>query len=101
MEWTGIGSEIPSHRPGRFQTEIPLEHPGRRSGCREEKGIPRFQLLQRFQKQATAPTLYYFFDVLWHDGNELTGKPILERRSMIERILKPAAGIQLASRQCH
>jgi bifunctional non-homologous end joining protein LigD len=29
-----------------------------------ENGIPRFQLLQRFQKQPTAPTLYYVFDVL-------------------------------------
>ena len=30
----------------------------------DENGIPRFQLLQRFQKQPTAPTLYYIFDVL-------------------------------------
>jgi bifunctional non-homologous end joining protein LigD len=61
----------------------------------DENRIPRFQLLQRFQKQPTAPTLYYVFDVLWHEGEDLTGKPILERRSVLERILKPAAGIQL------
>jgi ATP-dependent DNA ligase len=30
----------------------------------DDNGIPRFQLLQRFQKQPTAPTLYYIFDVL-------------------------------------
>jgi hypothetical protein len=30
----------------------------------DDNGIPRFQLLQRFQKQPTAPTLYYVFDVL-------------------------------------
>jgi bifunctional non-homologous end joining protein LigD len=30
----------------------------------DEKGIPRFQLLQRFQKQPTAPTLCYVFDIL-------------------------------------
>jgi bifunctional non-homologous end joining protein LigD len=63
----------------------------------DEKGIPRFQLLQRFQKQPTAPTLYYVFDVLWHNGDDLTGRPILERRSVLERILKPTAGIQLGS----
>ena len=28
----------------------------------DENGIPRFQLLQRFQKQPTAPTLYFVFD---------------------------------------
>ena len=63
----------------------------------DENGIPRFQLLQRFQKQPTAPTLYYVFDVLWYQGEDLTGKPILERRKVLERILKPAAGIQLGS----
>jgi bifunctional non-homologous end joining protein LigD len=63
----------------------------------DENGIPRFQLLQRFQKQPTAPTLYYVFDVLWYKGDDLTGKPILERRKVLERILKPASGIQLGS----
>jgi bifunctional non-homologous end joining protein LigD len=61
----------------------------------DENGIPRFQLLQRFQKQPTAPTIYYVFDILCHDGEDLTGKSILERRSVLERVLKPAPGIQL------
>src|ERR1700719_2884882 len=63
----------------------------------DENGIPRFQLLQRFQKQPTAPTLYYAFDVLWYNGDDLTGNPILDRRSVLERVLKPGAGIQLGS----
>ena len=63
----------------------------------DENGIPRFQLLQRFQKQPTAPTLYYVFDVLRSNGVDFTGKTILERRALLEKILKPAAGIQLGS----
>jgi len=63
----------------------------------DENGIPRFQLLQRFQKQPKAPTLYYVFDVLWYKGDDLTGKSILERRSVLERILKPTAEIQLGN----
>jgi bifunctional non-homologous end joining protein LigD len=63
----------------------------------DEKGIPRFQLLQRFQKQPTAPTLYYVFDLLWYRGDDLTQKPVLERRNVLERVLKPVAGIQLGS----
>jgi bifunctional non-homologous end joining protein LigD len=55
----------------------------------DENGITRFQLLQRFQKQATAPTLYYVFDALWYNGADLTGKPILERRNVLEHIIKP------------
>jgi bifunctional non-homologous end joining protein LigD len=54
-------------------------------------------LLQRFQKQPTAPTLYYVFDILWSDGEDLTRKPILERKSVLKRILKPKAGVQLGS----
>ncbi|MFY9984506.1 MAG: hypothetical protein WAK31_07090 [Chthoniobacterales bacterium] len=42
----------------------------------DKNGIPRFQLLQRFQKQPTAPTLSYVFDVLWYNGDDLTGNPM-------------------------
>src|SRR6201998_1205107 len=41
----------------------------------DENGVPRFQLLQRFQKQPTAPTLYYVFDVLWHQGADPPQEP--------------------------
>ena len=61
----------------------------------DENGIPRFQLLQRFQKQPTAPTLYYVFDLLWSDGVDATGQTILQRRALLERIVKPVPGIQL------
>jgi bifunctional non-homologous end joining protein LigD len=57
----------------------------------DESGIPRFQLLQRFQKQPTAPTLYYVFDLLWSDDADITGKTILERRALLERIVKARA----------
>src|ERR1700747_899329 len=46
----------------------------------DENGIPRFKLLQKFQKQPTAPTLYYVFDILWHDGDDLTRKPLVDRK---------------------
>src|SRR5207253_10195469 len=46
----------------------------------DENGIPRFQLLQRFQKQPTAPTVYFIFDVLWADGMDITSKTLMERR---------------------
>ncbi|MBV8376050.1 MAG: non-homologous end-joining DNA ligase [Verrucomicrobia bacterium] len=63
----------------------------------DENGIPRFQLLQRFQKQPTAPTLYFVFDVLWTNGVDITGKTLMERRAVLESIVKPAAGIQLGN----
>jgi bifunctional non-homologous end joining protein LigD len=63
----------------------------------DKNGVPRFQLLQRFQKQPTAPTLYYVFDVLWSDDEDLTGRPIMDRRRVLEQIIKPADGVQLGT----
>src|ERR1700751_5864097 len=63
----------------------------------DEDGIPRFQLLQRFHKQPTAPTLYYVFDILWYQGEDLTEKSIMDRRSFLERALKRREGVQLGS----
>jgi bifunctional non-homologous end joining protein LigD len=63
----------------------------------DENGIPRFQLLQRFQKQPTAPTLYFIFDVLWTDGTDIAGKTLMERRAVLETIIKPAAGSRLGN----
>jgi bifunctional non-homologous end joining protein LigD len=63
----------------------------------DENGIPRFQLLQRFQKQPTAPTLYYVFDVLWNDGDDIAGKPVMDRRRVLEEIIEPTAGIQVGN----
>src|SRR6266481_9399205 len=40
----------------------------------DEEGIPRFQLLQKWQKRPTAPVTYFLFDLLWSDGRDLTGK---------------------------
>jgi bifunctional non-homologous end joining protein LigD len=58
-------------------------------------GIPRFQLLQRWQKRPTAPVVYYLFDVLWSDGRDLTGKTVLRRRECLEEIIMPVDGVQV------
>jgi bifunctional non-homologous end joining protein LigD len=40
----------------------------------DEKGVPRFQLLQQWQKRPTAPVVFFLFDLLWCDGQDTTGK---------------------------
>src|SRR3974377_2435030 len=37
----------------------------------DSEGIPRFQLLQKWQKRPTAPVVYYLFAVLWNSRTEL------------------------------
>ena len=58
----------------------------------DEKGAPRFQLLQQGNRE-----LIFFFDILWLDGEDLRSKPYEERRAMLEKVLRrPPAGVKLA-----
>src|SRR6266446_217830 len=53
------------------------------------EGIPRFQLLQQWQKRPTAPVSFYLFDLLWYDGRDPTGKTVLQRRERLEETITP------------
>ena len=61
----------------------------------DEEGIPRFQLLQKWQKRPTAPVAYVLFDLLWDNGRDLTGKSIVQRLEQLEEIITPVDGIQI------
>jgi len=56
----------------------------------DEKGVPRFQLLQ----SGTNKERIFIFDVLWLEGEDLRKKPYVERRAILEKLLKraPAGG---------
>ncbi|HEY0158502.1 MAG TPA: DNA ligase D [Thermoanaerobaculia bacterium] len=56
----------------------------------DEKGAPRFQLLQQGGNERMV-----IFDILWLDGEDLRRKTYLERRKILEK-LKPPAGISIA-----
>jgi bifunctional non-homologous end joining protein LigD len=57
-----------------------------------QEGVPRFQLLQQWQKRPTVPVVYFLFDVLWSDGRDITGKTVLQRRARLEQIIAPIPG---------
>src|SRR5258708_12467227 len=61
----------------------------------DEEGIPRFQLLQKWQKRPTAPVVYVLFDLLWEGGRDLTGKTVVQRRERLQEIMTPLDGIQV------
>src|SRR5258707_8713003 len=61
----------------------------------DAEGIPRFQLLQQWQKRPTAPVVFFLFDLLWCDGRDLTGKTVLQRRERLQEIITPVFGIQV------
>lgn len=57
-----------------------------------EKGAADFSDLQGWRSEADGHLLYYVFDVLWLNGNDLTKLPLYERRRMLSSIL-PKQGI--------
>ncbi len=70
----------------------------------DKDGRPRFQLLQpRVGRKSGMEALrghghivYCVFDLLYLDGYDLTSCPLVERKRLLERILKPANFIQLS-----
>src|SRR5258707_3882411 len=61
----------------------------------DDEGIPRFQLLQKWQKRPTAPVVYVLFDLLWDNGRDLASKSVIQRRERLQEIITPVAGIQV------
>jgi bifunctional non-homologous end joining protein LigD len=53
----------------------------------DDKGVSRFQLLQRRGIAGASPTRYAVFDLLERDGRSLTSRPLSERRAALERLL--------------
>lgn len=66
----------------------------------DEKGIPRFQLLQRKGASAAQrgrpPIVYFVFDLLYLDGYDLMPCSVVERKAKLAEILKPSAVIKLS-----
>src|SRR5260221_785410 len=70
----------------------------------DKDGMPRFQLLQpRVGRKTGIEALrghghivYYVFDLLYVDGYVLTACPLVERKEVLERMLRPASFIKLS-----
>jgi bifunctional non-homologous end joining protein LigD len=70
----------------------------------DKGGMPRFQLLQpRVGRKSGIDALrgkgkivYYVFDLLYCDGYDLMACPLIERKEILERILRPARFVKLS-----
>ena len=68
----------------------------------DEHGMPRFQLLQNklrirsgsYPKASKAQIVYFVFDLLYCDGYDLMNCPVVERKALLERIIRPASFIK-------
>jgi bifunctional non-homologous end joining protein LigD len=95
-ELVGVGKQVKAKQAILDGEIVALDRDGR----------PRFQLLQprvgrkhRSDVQdlvGKAPIVYYAFDLLYVDGYDLTACPVVERKTALERILRPASFIKLS-----
>jgi bifunctional non-homologous end joining protein LigD len=53
-----------------------------------KKKAPDFQLLQQHHKSRTGTPYYYLFDILSFEGKDLTALPLIERKKILEKLLK-------------
>ena len=53
----------------------------------DNKGIPDFQKLQDFPKSSGGHLIYYVFDILFHEGRDLTALPLVQRKELLKSIL--------------
>ncbi|HEY0680155.1 MAG TPA: DNA ligase D [Chitinophagaceae bacterium] len=52
-----------------------------------EKGFSDFGDLQNWRSEADGELIYYIFDLLWLDGKDVTGLPLLKRRKLLKSVL--------------
>jgi len=54
----------------------------------DQNGKPSFQLLQLYRDDPNHPIIYYVFDLLALDGNDLTALPLLQRKELLRHLLE-------------
>lgn len=57
-----------------------------------DKGRPRFQMLQEYDQDPRHPIYYYVFDLLFLDGKDIRGLPLLQRKELLQQFLKSYKG---------
>ena len=50
----------------------------------DKKGIPDFQMLQNYHSSKTGTLKYYVFDILFLNGYDLTGMPLINRKEILK-----------------
>jgi bifunctional non-homologous end joining protein LigD len=63
----------------------------------KENGMADFGALQNWRSEADGELRYYVFDVLWHDGYNVKGLPLTQRRELLKKIVPDNPLIQLSN----
>lgn len=53
----------------------------------DKHGHPHFEALQNWGRTKEGTLVYYVFDILWYDGHDLSGMPLLQRKQLLKATL--------------
>lgn len=54
----------------------------------DKKGKSHFQLMQNYQKTKEGELYYYVFDILYLNGRDLRGVPLIERKKLLKEMIE-------------
>ncbi len=52
-----------------------------------DKGVSNFSALQNWRSEADGHLVFYVFDILWHEGKDLTHLPLYRRQEILQDVL--------------
>jgi len=61
-----------------------------------DNGIANFGALQNWRSEADGELLFYVFDLLWLNGKDLTGLPLIERKARLKKLIPPESNIRFS-----
>jgi hypothetical protein len=62
----------------------------------DAEDVPRFELLQRFQRDRSGALMYLVFDLLYLNGEDLMGLPLVRRREILKKLLPKEGPIRFS-----
>jgi bifunctional non-homologous end joining protein LigD len=62
----------------------------------DDAGYPDFQMLQDYGKSVSGHLVYYVFDLLYFQGHDLTGLPLIKRKELLQKVLPAIPGIRFS-----
>ncbi|MCX2451776.1 DNA ligase D [Pedobacter sp. PLR] len=61
-----------------------------------EKGSADFAALQNWHSDADGELGYYVFDILWYEGYDLSGLPLLDRKAILAELVPPGSAVLIS-----
>jgi bifunctional non-homologous end joining protein LigD len=62
----------------------------------DDRGYAVFQMLQDYNKTGSGHLVYYLFDLLYFEGHDLTGLPLLKRKDLLKKVLPSSPRIKFS-----